>query len=205
MATWWKEAGDARARELLASWFGDAADGAAARQARWFAGGASFDAELRQSFGVLAREAAEGQLDGWATQPADWLALLILLDQLPRNLHRDSPEAFACDARALALADAGIEAGHDQRLPHAARLFAYLPFEHAESAAAQQRSLALFITLRDDAPEWLLPAAEGWLDYALRHAEPIARFGRFPHRNAVLGRDTTPDEADWLRAHPHGF
>ena len=167
---------------LLAYWFDEAT------RPRWFVKDPAFDAELGERFGPLAALAAEGALDHWADTPRGALALVILLDQLPRNLHRGRPEAFAQDAKARAVATKALAAGHDAAMTPEERLFLSLPFEHSEALADQERSMALFEALGD--PELL--------DYARRHYEIIHRFGRFPHRNAVLGRASTADELAFL-------
>src|SRR5690606_37020960 len=138
---------DPRAHEVLAFWIGDAADGAAAlerRQQLWFGRDAATDHAIRSRFAALVAEAGDGALDHWSARPADWLALLVLLDQFPRNLHRNSERAFAFDAKARQQAEQGIAGGLDLLLPPAVRLFCYLPLEHAEDMAAQRRSVALF-------------------------------------------------------------
>ncbi len=169
--------------ELLAFWF------APGTKPRRFARDGSFDAELRDRFGPLAAAAAEGRLDRRAGTPRGALGLVLLLDQLPRNLHRGDPRAFAQDEKARAVASAALAAGHDAALGQDERLFLYLPFEHSEDLADQERSVALFTEL--GAPEWL--------DYAVRHRDIVRRFGRFPHRNAALGRASTEEELDFLR------
>ena len=199
---------DPRAAAVLDWWIGPEPHDAAwlqERQRLWFGGDPAVDARIAEEFGELMQAAAEGRLDAWSARPAEWLALLILLDQFPRNRYRDSALAFAQDARALQWARHGIAHGMDQRLPPSWRLFAYLPFEHAEEQAAQERSVALFENLQLEASPWNAAVLRGWLDYARRHREPIARFGRFPHRNRILGRETTPAEAEWLERRPTGF
>lgn len=167
---------------VLDFWFGERARG------RWFAAEAAFDTEVREKLGELAREAASGALDHWQDSPLGSLALVILLDQAPRNIHRGQPAAFASDAHARAVADRAIALGHDRQLDAEQRVFIYLPFEHSEQLADQERSLRLFTALGN---------AEQ-LDYAVRHHEIIARFGRFPHRNAVLRRRSNLDEQAFL-------
>ena len=201
-------AGSADARAVIDWWIGVPpydADWLQARQALWFGAAAQADAHIREHFGPSIAAAADGQLDGWGARPVDWLALLVLLDQFPRNLYRNDARAFANDAKARAAAEAGITQGFDQQLPATVRLFCYLPLEHAEDPAAQRQSVALFERLESDAPAALQPLFATLTDYAHRHAEPIARFGRFPHRNAVLGRTSTPQELEWLERHPQGF
>jgi uncharacterized protein (DUF924 family) len=170
--------------ELLRVWFEEAGPD------RWFAPDPAFDAMLRQKFGALVRQAASGARDDWASDRDRALALILLLDQLPRNLFRGTAQAFATDAKARAVAAAGLDRGFDVTLPAARRLFFYMPFMHSESPADQDRSVALFLTLKTE-----LPAN---YPYAVKHREIIERFGRFPHRNAALGRQATASEAAFL-------
>jgi uncharacterized protein (DUF924 family) len=139
-------------------------------------------------------------LRDWDATPHGALARLIVLDQFTRNVYRGTPRAFAGDARALALAVAMTQEGLDQQLPPMLRAFAYLPFEHAEDLAMQAHAVELFQRLSQAQPGF-----DGMLDYALRHQEVIARFGRFPHRNAILGRPSTPEEVEFLRQPGSGF
>jgi uncharacterized protein (DUF924 family) len=187
------------AEAVLAFWFAEE------NAARWFAADAAFDAQIRTRFGAVAAAAAGGQLDGWTRTPLGWLALLILLDQFSRNLHRNDAAAWAQDQKALKLALAGIERGDDRALPPLQRVFAYLPLEHAEDLAVQQRSVALFEALCAESGAEQRATFEGFLDYARRHRDVIARFGRFPHRNAVLGRPSTAQEAIYLAQPGAGF
>lgn len=175
--------GAAAPRDVLAFWF------APGGEDRWFTPDPAFDAEIGQRFGALVEEALAGGLAAWAETPDGALALCLLLDQFPRNLWRGTPRAFAGDAMARALAADALAAGHDRAMPVDRRLFLYLPFEHSEELADQQRCLALVGTLGD----------ARLLDYARRHRDVIARFGRFPHRNAILGRPSTPEEARFLQ------
>ena len=185
------------AQDVLAFWFDPACE------ALWFGRDEAFDASIRARFGALHEAAARGELDRWVALPESWLALLLVLDQFSRNLHRDQPRAFACDARAQRIALEGIAQGFDQRLPPAWRVFAYLPLEHAESLALQERSVALTASLCEAFPGEAVYA--NYLDYARRHQQVIARFGRFPHRNAVLGRASTAEEQHYLAQPGAGF
>ncbi len=187
------------AQDVLDFWFAEA------NTTHWFAADAGFDAQIRERFGKAAEAAAAGRLDDWAATPPGWLALLILLDQCPRNLHRDEPRAWAADAAAQRVALSGIARGDDRQLPAVQRVFAYLPLEHAENRALQQRSVALFEALLADAAPEQRKQFEDYLDYARRHREVIARFGRFPHRNAILGRPSTPEEMLYLTRPGTGF
>jgi uncharacterized protein (DUF924 family) len=155
---------------------------------KWFKGGEAFDVEVRERLGRLYEEAAAGALDGWAVETIGLLALVILFDQVPRNIHRGTPRAFATDPQALALARLAVDQGQDEGLTLDQRAFLYLPFEHAEAVAEQERSVALFRALGD----------ADYLDFAIRHQDVIARFGRFPHRNAILGRASTAEELTFL-------
>jgi uncharacterized protein (DUF924 family) len=143
---------------------------------------------VRRRFLPLWEQAARGELDRWRSAPLASLALIVVLDQFPRNMFRGTARAFASDALALAAARSALERSFDRLLSREERTFVYLPFEHAEDLAAQRRSLALFRALDPDD-----------MEYARRHYEIIARFGRFPHRNAILGRESTPEEADFLK------
>ena len=194
---------------LLDFWFGDDSGDAprAARQAPlWWGKNRETDALLAHSFGELAQAAAEGDLAHWAEVPVGRLALILLLDQLPRNIHRASPAAFAQDAKARDLCLRGLSLGADKALSPLARIFFYLPLEHAESREQQARSVALFEALAAEQADG--PAREtfeGFADFARRHQVIIQRFGRFPHRNAILGRTSTPEEAEFLQQPGSGF
>jgi uncharacterized protein (DUF924 family) len=175
--------------ELIAFWFGDVAgDDFVSREKLWFTADAAFDAECRNRFEATYVAAARGDLDGWQTTPRGALALILALDQLPRNMYRGTPRAFATDAKALAVSRHAIERGFDRELAPVQRLFLYLPFQHSEALADQERAVALYTVLGDAST----------LDYAHRHRDIVARFGRFPHRNAILGRLSTSEEAAFL-------
>lgn len=193
---------------VLSFWFGPLdSDGLPSLQAaaRWFSGGESFDAEIRQRFGGRVEEALRGELREWADAPRPLLALIILLDQFPRNLFRGEARAFAGDARAYALARDAVDAGWAKQLLPAERNFLYLPFEHHESMEAQTRCCSLYAQLLAEGPAAAEARFAGSLDYAQRHRAAIERFGRFPARNAALGRESTPEEVAFLAEHPSGF
>ncbi|WP_310598242.1 DUF924 family protein [Aeromonas aquatica] len=194
---------------LLDFWFGDDADDAprAARQAPlWWGKSSETDALLGHRFGELAEAAAAGKLDPWAEVPTGRLALILLLDQLPRNIHRGTPAAFAQDAKARDLCLKGLSLGADKSLSPLARVFFYLPLEHGESREQQARSVALFEALASEQAESATQATfEGFADYARRHQVIVERFGRFPHRNAILSRTDTPEEAAFLLQPGSGF
>jgi uncharacterized protein (DUF924 family) len=191
---------------LLEYWFGprpyDPAS-LAARMPQWFgdpdpARQQAFDAGLAARFGDAARGAAAGEYTTWSASPRRALALVLLLDQLPRNLHRGTAAAFAQDRAALEIVVAGMQRGADAALEPIERLFFYLPLQHAESLTVQEESLAACRRLAAEAPPAWQPLLAGTAGYAQKHHDIIARFGRFPHRNAVLGRESTQEEAAWL-------
>ena len=182
------------ATALIDFWFGapNSAERFKPREI-WFKRDDAFDNELRRHFLPLQQRATAGDCAAWARAAEPCLALIIALDQLPRNLFRDSAEAFATDAMAREAADNALQRGFDRSLPAVCRSFVYLPFEHSESLADQERSLALYTALAKD------PAFESSLDYAKRHHAIIARFGRFLHRNRALGRSSTAEEEAFLK------
>jgi uncharacterized protein (DUF924 family) len=171
----------------------------------WFEKDAAFDAEIRSRFGAAVGQAQSGGFQDWRRHGEGALALLILLDQMPRNIHRCSPLAFASDALALEVAEGAIAAGHDRGFAFPQRRFFYLPHEHSEDWAVQARSLELFSALAAEAAAEHRAEAEEQLDYARRHAEIIARFGRYPHRNAALGRECTAEELAFLAGPDSSF
>jgi uncharacterized protein (DUF924 family) len=143
--------------------------------------------------------AAQHEVDEWAEAPESALALSVVLDQFPRNMFRASAKAFLTDRQAQVLAEQVVARGWDRELLPVQRWFVYLPFEHAESLELQDRSVKLFTTLADH------PGSAATIDYAHRHRDVIARFGRFPHRNAILGRDSTAAELEYLKLPGAGF
>jgi uncharacterized protein (DUF924 family) len=185
---------DRRIEEVLTFWFG-APDSAARNKSReeWFRKNEAFDREIAKRFGPLIDEALEGGLGTWEASQEGAVAKILTLDQFPRNVFRGRPRAFAGDAKALTLARALVQSGRHRSLPGVWRQFVYLPFEHAEDLAAQAESLRLFAQLGRDAPE-----LAGLLAWAEKHQVIVARFGRFPHRNAILGRRSTPEEEAFL-------
>jgi uncharacterized protein (DUF924 family) len=187
------DAPDPLAASILAFWFGPqgAPSGNAARDV-WFRKDAAFDAEIQARFGDAMAVALAGGLGEWCATAGGALARVLLLDQFTRNVHRDTPAAFAGDARALATAEYAVDRGFDHALDVYGRWFLYLPFEHAEDRIMQERSLALFGALARET------GLAGPLEWAQKHADVIARFGRYPHRNAILGRVSTPEELAFL-------
>jgi uncharacterized protein (DUF924 family) len=189
---------DARAQAVLDTWFGapDSAEFGHARKV-WFKKDVTFDAMLHERFGALLEEALEGRLASWAAAPLGALALIVLLDQFTRNCFRGTPRAFGGDNEALRQARMLVDTRDELTLPtihH--RVFVAMPFEHDETLASQREAVRLLQTLFDETGD---KDVEDFLDYALRHAQVIERFGRFPHRNVVLGRETTAEERAWLK------
>ena len=189
------------AEEVLDFWFGRP-DEAHHLQTRpeWFRKDPDFDALCARRFGALIDAALRGELAGWGAQPRTALAEVIVLDQFTRNTRRGTAGMFAGDARALAAAKALVASGADRTLPGVMRQFVYLPFEHSEALADQVESLRLFAQLGRDEP-----ALAGLLEWAQKHYDIVARFGRFPHRNAALGRESTPEEVEFLKQPGSGF
>ncbi len=180
-------------RDIIDFWFGPAGSPAYGQDREaWFARDPAFDSAIRAAFARDYEAAATGRRNAWLDEPEPCLALVLLLDQFPRNLFRGSPRAYAMDVAARAAADRALTSGYDRILPRFTRKFLYMPYMHSELLGDQRRSLALFEALGEDAP----------LNAARRHLEIVARFGRFPHRNASLGRTTRPEEATFL-LEPH--
>lgn len=187
---------------LLDWWFGGgttAVEVAAARSALWFGKQDSQDVDARERFAGLVEQALAGELADWADSPQGWLALILLLDQLPRMIFRDSPQAFAGDGRARQLVLAGLDEELEEALTPLQRVFAYLVLEHAEDLFLQDEAVRRFTRLLSVAAPAERALFANYLDYAERHRQVIARFARFPHRNAVLGRPSTPEELAFLQ------
>jgi uncharacterized protein (DUF924 family) len=180
--------------DVLDFWFGDASG----IDPRWFRRSDAFDREIAARFGAAVQAALAGGLERWAETTDGALALILLLDQFTRNMHRGTPLAFAGDAQALALSRRLVATGEHLQLSPLRRWFAYMPLEHAEDLALQAQCVRLFEALAAE-PGPHREALAGALDYARRHHDVIARFGRFPHRNATLGRVSSVAEAAFLR------
>lgn len=178
---------------VLTFWFGDPTGAITQRRKEWFQKDPEFDQCIRDRFLATYEQAAAGQCDRWATTAPGALALILVLDQFPRNLFRQQPQAFATDAKALAVAQAAIAQGWDQDLLPLPRCFVYMPLMHSEARAIQAQAVQLF------QPLTAIPATEDYYTYALRHQAVIEQFGRFPHRNAILGRPSTPAEVAFLQ------
>ena len=179
---------------IIEFWFG--APGSAERghsRAMWFKKDAAFDEALRARFGALHAAAVAGKCSAWEGEPASQLALIVVLDQFSRNLYRGTPAAFACDAAALRLAKNLVARAADAALLPVMRSFVYLPYEHSETLADQDESVRLFEFLEAE------PATKGLAEWAHKHRDIVHRFGRFPHRNAILGRASTDAEIAFLQ------
>ncbi|MHA6492160.1 DUF924 family protein [Pseudomonas borbori] len=186
---------------LLDWWFGPittAAEVAAARSSLWFGKQDAQDADARTRFAESVEQALAGELKHWREQPDGWLAEVLLLDQLPRMIFRDTPRAFSGDGRALEVVVEGMNRGLDTQLEPIQRVFIYLVLEHAEDLARQRQAVECFTRLRDCVPASERQLFNDYLDFANRHLQVIARFGRFPHRNAILGRPSSQAEALFL-------
>ncbi|MGE0100498.1 MAG: DUF924 family protein [Hydrogenophaga sp.] len=193
------------AQDVLDFWLGDGLQRGWCsdnRDALWFGGGPALDASIRERFGPLVEQAIGGGLRDWEPHIETRLALVLLLDQFPRNIHRGQPHAFAGDARAQQLVREALTSGLDQPLATVGRVFLYMPLVHAEDLAAQDESVARFQQLLDTSPAELQENLSRNLHFAKLHREIVLRFGRFPHRNAALGRTSTAEESAFLKDGP---
>lgn len=188
---------------LIETWFGPTGVPSASHQEMWWRKDPSFDASLGQRFGADIDRAAAGDLDDWATTPRGALALVLLLDQLPRNVFRDTPRSFATDEKARGVCGAALAAGHDAHLPLHQRAFLAMPFMHSESLADQDAGIGYFDSLvaRAEQPD----DVKGFADFGRQHRNIVARFGRFPHRNVILGRPSTEEELAFLKTPGSSF
>jgi uncharacterized protein (DUF924 family) len=180
------------AREVLDFWF-RSAKGLGAPRIEWFRKDPAFDAEIRRRFGDIHARAARGELNAWRASAEPLLALVILLDQFSRNLHRDDPRAYAQDELARECAREALIRGDDLALLPVQRQFLYMPFEHSEDLADQEKAVELMRSLEE------FEETRGLTAWAKKHRDIIGRFGRFPHRNAIVGRASTRDEEEFLR------
>jgi uncharacterized protein (DUF924 family) len=177
--------------EVLDFWFGrEDEPGYGEFRESWFRKDPDFDREVRDRFEDLYEAAAAGELDGWRDEARSCLALVIVLDQFPRNMFRGDPRSYAADRKAQETAEYAVDRALNRELPEFQRMFLYMPFMHSENLEHQRRSVELFRALGGDEADAS--------DYAVRHMEIVERFGRFPHRNEVLGRQTTSEEAEFL-------
>lgn len=190
------------AENVLGFWFGPAGSATeiVGRQRKlWFGKSAANDQAVTVQFANTLVAAAAGQLDHWSGTPRGRLALVIVLDQFPHHIHRNQAPAFTTDPQALALCLAALAAGEDQQLAPIERVFLYLPLEHAESNAMQDQSVLQFEKLAHEAAVDERALFDDFLNYARKHRDVVARFGRFPHRNTILGRPSTDDELEFLK------
>jgi uncharacterized protein (DUF924 family) len=193
--------------DLITHWFGESLEspaGIASRQGWWFGADDARDERLAERYGALVGQCAAGHLNRWLEHPEGRLALIIALDQLPRNLFRGTPRAYAHDAQAAAWCLAAVHTGQDLALKPVQRVFLYMPLQHQEDLQAQEVSLQLYSRLAHENPDWPVFEQE-FLRFARVHRDIIARFGRFPHRNRVLGRPDTTDEERYLAGDPPRF
>ena len=193
---------------ILRFWFGEDPASAASNPdcARlWWSKQPAVDALMRERFGPLLPQVCSGALDAWASDPAGRLALILLADQFTRNIHRGTPQAFALDPIARRLSIEGFAIGSFEGLLPIQRLFATMPLEHSESLADQDRCVSLVRSLRDEVSPTERGSFDSFVDFAERHREVIRRFGRFPHRNAVLDRTSTPEEIAFLQTPGSSF
>lgn len=195
-------------RDIVRFWLGPSVQGPEAAQERrkvWYFGGAALDAEIQRRFGDYVEPACDGAFEDWRASAEGTLALVLVLDQFTRNIFRATPRAWSGDPRALEVATGAVDGGLDRGLPVTGRIFLYHPFHHAESLDAQDRGVALVDAIRDDVePHW-----HEYLDRTVagfsRHRDIVARFGRFPHRNRILGRPSSPEEQGFLAGEHDDF
>ena len=190
-------------RRVLDFWFSDGAMDQPtidSRLDRWFSANSDFDALIRQEFGTLVERASKGALNSWAEEPEGRLALILLLDQFRRNIYRSTPKAFSRDAQAVKLCVEGAATGAYKTLTPLQQVFYFMPLQHAESLRIQQRSLKIYEGLLAGVSETLKATFATFAQFAELHHDIIAAHGRFPHRNRILGRPDTPDEAAYLES-----
>ena len=194
--------------KILEFWFGtfpDAYSSDPSRVKMWFRDGSSYDQEIFVTFGSIYQRAVDGELDHWQEMPRGRLALIILLDQFSRHIHRGYAEAFAQDDKAQEICIDGIASGDDLKLHRVERSFFYLPLEHAENIERQNLCVDAFISLLDDVPEPHRQPFEMSLEYAKKHHYVIEQFGRFPELNEILGRESTPEELAFIESGEYTF
>jgi uncharacterized protein (DUF924 family) len=190
---------------VIGYWFGAQTSGFSTAQRRqsWFDADSAADAEIAERFERLIEDAAGGRLDGWLATPPGIVAFVLVCDQFSRQVYRGTVRAYATDTLALEVARRAIEAGQDAALGFDERAFLYMPFQHAESRVDQHTAVGLFAALRDATPPGQRHLTGNFLRHAQQHRDIVLRFGRFPHRNAVLGRDSTAEELRYLKTAPH--
>ena len=192
-------------KTVLDFWFGDGIElgwPSDSRKDLWWGGGPELDQNIKTRFGDWVQQAVAGGLKDWEAGPLNRLALVILLDQFTRNVYRRSAQAFAGDSRSQALVSDALAKGMDRQLPWVGRVFFYMPLMHAEHLALQDECVRRFTQLHADAPEALKADLVGNIEFSKSHRDIVAQFGRFPYRNAVLGRTSTAPERDFLALGP---
>ena len=190
------------AKNVLDFWFGDwplTPEQNGVRSEVWFLANQDFDYDIERRFGKLVGTARQGSFDTWTKEPYECLALIIILDQFPRNLYRGQPGAFTSDVKALEFARAMLQSGDIDHLGFTERAFALMPYQHAENLAIQKEGFAAYQQQLDSAPKEWKKIMAGYSNFAKQHLDIIEQFGRFPHRNAALGRENTPEESDYLK------
>ncbi|MES2911493.1 MAG: DUF924 family protein [Pseudomonadota bacterium] len=205
MTSYTSTSAPATPRDILEFWFGDGLEKGWPTQEMkelWWGGSKGLDETFKARFGDRVAEAVGGRLKDWEAEPLSRLALVLLLDQFTRNVYRGTGQAFSGDARSQQLVTDALARGWDKQLPWVCRVFLLMPLMHAENLALQDDCVARFRQLALDAPDELKPKLAGNGDFAAQHRDIIARFGRFPYRNAALGRVSTPEEEEFLKSGP---
>jgi uncharacterized protein (DUF924 family) len=195
-------------KQVLDFWFGNADSDLEILEQKsslWWKKDADLDAEMAERFSATLDGLVAGELSGWGKKPESLLAMIVLADQFSRNIYRDTEKAFAQDELALALTLQGLETRIDLQLGKIHRIFFYMPLEHSENLSVQDRSIEMYRELYESAPEDLKVTIKGDLDYAILHREVIEKFGRYPHRNVILNRNSTDEEIEYLKQPGSGF
>ena len=195
-------ASDPDIREIVSYWF----DGPESQE-NWFGGGPQVDTEIKERFGGLVEKARAEELNSWTTEPTGTLALILLLDQFPRNIFRGNPSSFSSDAQAMKITTMAIAKGFDRQVPHLQQPFYYLPLMHNETLLSQIACIALFESAlcRCESDSEVTANLKKFIKFSYSHQDPIKRFGRFPSRNETLGRESTPEEIAYRKENPSGF
>ena len=187
-------------QDILGFWFGDFNEHGTTVEHKgplWWGGGAALDAEIKERFGDSVEAAGRGELNDWAETAEGRLALILLLDQFTRNVYRKTAQAFSLDPLARSLVLEGLEKGHDKELQYIQRVFFYMPLEHSEEMAHQEKCVEVFEALLEEVSEEVKSVFQDYVNFAYRHKKIIDQFGRYPHRNSVLGRESTQAELDY--------
>lgn len=195
----------ATAQEVLEFWFGSDRYPSKEKKQLWFKKSDETDATIRTKFSDTLEQALSGELDDWTETDEGLVALTVVLDQFPRNIYRGTPRSFSYDEKARSIIRPALESGRDLSLPLHHRIFLYLPLEHSEAKADQVLSLQKYRSLADDAPDEMKAEFEYTYDYAVRHARIIDDWGRYPHRNEILGRESSAEELEFLKTPGSSF